>query len=177
MLAGITDRVFERMAQIYYIVKSQGCISTTKAMKKLGLSHSEVYHALTQLKKFGKVVEITLGKISLWCRDEETAKRTLDELASHVRRLLCSNGMKYATSTRVANLIVSDKQAFETFAKYVEFNMTKHASFKPTTLSFINALLQTVGDPVVRNDERSVYYVTCYAERGQTDMITVKQQE
>lgn len=157
-----TDRVIERMAYVYHIVVSHGCVTTTWVMSTLGLNHARVYYTLRVLKLHGRIVEVVLGKTSLWCRDEETAKRTIDELLSHMRRVLCNNGTRYATPTRVASLLASDRQAFKVFSKYVSFDTTKRTKYRPVTLSFLNALLQMAfGDPMVDSDQKTVYYVTC----------------
>jgi hypothetical protein len=161
MPKAFTDEVVDRMAQIYHIVESHGCVTTTAVMAELGLSHSKTYYALSLLKSYGRVEEVVLGNVSLWCRDKETAKRTVDELVSHVRRLLCNNGTRYATPTRVANLIVSDKQAFKAFARYVQFDMTKRQAYRPNTLSLIKALLQMAFGNPVRSGGKVIYYVTC----------------
>jgi hypothetical protein len=159
MPRGFTDKVIERMAQAYYIIESRGCATTATVMAELGLNHTKAYYALDMLRMHGRVVEVVLGQTSLWCRDEETAKRAVEELVSHVKRLLCNSGMRYATPVRAANLIASDKQALRAFARYVQLDKTKHQGYKPATLAFINAVLQMAfGDPM---DGRRVYYVVC----------------
>jgi hypothetical protein len=127
-------------------------------MSELGLSHTEAYYALWLLQAHNNTVKVTVGKIVIWCKDGETAERTLDVLTSTVRRILCASGMRYATPTRVANLIILDRQAYKLFAKYIQLDRTKRHGYRPVALTFIDALLRRAfGDPVRNN----VYYVIC----------------
>jgi hypothetical protein len=130
-------------------------------MSKLGLSHTEAYYVLQLLQAHNRAVKVSAGRIVIWCKDGETAERTLSALTSTIRRLLCANDMRYATPTRVANLIMSDRQAFKLFAKYIQLDRTKRFGYRPAALAFVDALLQRAfGDPV-RDGEKNVYYVTC----------------
>ena len=154
---GPTDKIIDRMAHVYRIVESHGCVTTTAVMSESGLSHTEAYYVLQLLQAHNNATKVVVGKTAIWCKDGETAERTLDVLTSTVQRLLCANGMRYATPTRVTNLIMSDRQAFKLFAKYIQLDRTKRLGYRPVALTFIDALLRRVGDPVRNN----VYYVTC----------------
>jgi len=154
---GLTDEIINRMMHVYRIVESHGCVTTTTVMSELALSHSEAYYVLKLLRMRNHIVEVTVGKTAIWCIDAETAERTLDTLVSTIRRMVCSNGMRYATPTRVAGLITSDRQAFKLFTKYIQLDRTKRFGYRPVALVFIDTLLQRVGYPV----RDGVYYVTC----------------
>jgi hypothetical protein len=130
-------------------------------MSKLGLNHTEAYYVLQLLQAHNNAVKVVVGKTAIWCRDREAAERMLDVLTSTVQRLLCTRRMRYATPTRVVNLIMSDRRAFKLFAKYIQLDRTGRFGYKPVVLAFVKALLQRAfGDPV-RNGEKTVYYVTC----------------
>jgi len=154
---GPTDKIIDRMAHVYRLVESHGCVTTTTIMNELGLSHTEAYYASRLLSQTRNVVKVVVGKTAIWCKDWETAEHTLDALVSAMRRLLCASDMRYATPTRVVNLIILDRQAFKLFAKYIQLDRTKRLGYRPVALTFIDALLRRVGDPVRNN----VYYVTC----------------
>jgi len=158
-----TERVLDRIHHVHYIVTSAGCVTTTKIEDALGLGHSMVYYALQMLKNNKMVVEVVLGKIAIWCADEETARRVIEELKSEVRRLLCRNGrIRYATPKKVLELIESDKQARVAFAKYVSLNKTEKLAYKPQALAFADALLRELfGEPQFKRDRGSVYFVIC----------------
>jgi len=159
-----TRRVGRRVQETVEILHANGCITTSALQAALGLNHSEAYHVLTALKKAGNAVEVLLGKTSIWCRDEETARRVVDELKSEVRRLLCSNGkMRYATPSRVLELVESDGQAREVFSRYVLLDKTRNQSYKPQALAFAYAVLRELfGEPPFqRYRERPIYLVTC----------------
>jgi len=159
-----TKRVASRLQQIYELVVSAGCATTTSVEDALGLGHSETFYALALLKSSGKVVETLVGGYALWCRDEETARRAIEELKSEVRRLLCSNGkIRYATPKRILELAESDRQAREVFSRYVSLDKTRQQSYKPQPLAFADAILRELfGEtPFWRYRERPIYLVTC----------------
>jgi hypothetical protein len=164
MPRGQTKRVTKRTQEVVEILRADGCVTTSALQAALGLNHSEAYHTLATLKKAGKAVEVVLGKTSIWCRDEEVARRAVEELKSEVRRLLCSNGrMRYATPSRVLELAESDRQAREVFSRYIRLDKTRLQSYKPPALAFADAVLRELfGEPQFwRHRERPVYLVTC----------------
>jgi len=160
-----TERVASRLQHIYELVASVGCVSTASVESALGLGHSEAFYALALLKSSGKVVKTLIGKHALWCRDEETAKRAIEELKMETRRLLCSNGKRYAMPSRILELAESDKQAREVFSRYIPLDKTK-LTYKPQALAFANAVLRELfGEPQFkRYRDRPIYLVTCQAE-------------
>ncbi len=164
MPRGMTKRVRRRLQEVVEILRNDGCATTSALQAALGLTHSKAYHVLTTLKKAGMAVKVLLGSISIWCRDEEAARRMVEELKSEVRRLLCSNGrMRYATPGRVLELAESDKQAREVFSRYVSLDKTRNQSYKPQALMFADAVLRGLfGEPQFwRHHERPIYLVTC----------------
>jgi len=158
-----TERVLDRIHHVHYLVVSAGCVTTTKIEDTLGLSHSMVYYALQLLKNNKMVVEVILGKHAIWCIDEETAKRVIEELKSEVRRLLCNNGrIRYTTPKKVLELVESDKQARKTFSRYVSLTKTEKLAYKPQALAFADSILRELfGEPQFKRDRGSVYFVTC----------------
>lgn len=158
-----TEEVIDRLPHVYHLVVSAGCTTTTTIEDALGLSHTMAYYALRLLKNYKMVVEVVLGTLAVWCVDEETAKRSIEELKSEVRRLLCNNGRRYATPKRVLELIESDKYAYKVFSKYVSLGRSKKGKYKPITLAFASAVLRELfGEPKFqRRGRRPVYFVTC----------------
>jgi predicted transcriptional regulator len=158
-----TERVLDRIHHVHYLVVSAGCVTTTKIEDTLGLGHSMVYYALQLLKNNKMVVEVVLGKHAIWCIDEETAKRVIEELKSEVRRLVCSNGrIRYVTPKRVLELVELDKQARKTFSRYVSLNKTKNLAYKPQALAFADSILRELfGEPQFKRGRGSVYFATC----------------
>lgn len=159
----LTKKVIDRIRDVYHIIILEGCTTTVTIENALGLSHSMVYYALRLLKNNKMVVEVVLGKHAVWCVDEETAKRSIEELKSVVRRLLCNNRIRHATPKRVMELIESDKYARKVFSKYVSLGRPKRGRYKPTTLAFVDSVLRELfGEPQFRlRRERPVYFVTC----------------
>jgi len=159
MPRGITERVEDRTLQIRSLLETHGCLTTTEINNALGLTHSQTFYVLEQLKNAGQAVEVVAGKLAIWCKDQETAKRLIEEFKSEVKRLLCINRwMKYVTAQKAANLIVSDKSARRLFAKYLY--MTRRGAFLPVTLSFIDYILhELLGEPIERGARGAVYFV------------------
>jgi hypothetical protein len=153
---GTTERVEDRTLQIRALLETYGCLMTVEICNYLGLTHSQAFYVLQQLKNAGQAVEAVVGKLGIWCRDWEMAERLIEELKSEVKRLLCKSKTKYTTPTKVAKLIMSDVSARRLFAKYIY--MTRRGGFKPVTLALINYILQLIGKPVER-DSRKVYFV------------------
>ncbi|MEM1887641.1 MAG: hypothetical protein QXY12_02645 [Pyrobaculum sp.] len=153
----------DRIPHVYRLVVSAGCTTTTTIEDALGLSHTMAYYALRLLKNYKMVVEVVLGTLAVWCVDEETAKRSIEELKSEVRRLLCNNGrIRYTTPKRVLELIESDKYAYKVFSKYVSLGRPKKAKYKAITLAFASAVLRELfGEPKFQRGKRPVYFVTC----------------
>ena len=162
MLKVRTEGVLDRIHHIHYLVASAGCATTTSIEDALGLGHSMVYYALQLLRNNKMVVEVVLGKHAIWCIDEETARRAIEELKSEVRRLVCNGRIRYTTPKRVLELVESDKQARKTFSRYVSLNKSKKLAYKPQTLAFADAILRKLfGEPQFKRDRGSVYFVTC----------------
>jgi len=161
-----TGRVASRLQHVYELVASAGCVTTASVEDALGLGHSEAFYTLALLKSSGKVVETLIGKYALWCRDEETAKRVIEELKSETRKLLCSNGKRYATPSRILELAESDRQAREVFSRYIPLDKTKQLAYKPQALAFADAVLRELfGEPQFkRYRDRPIYLVTCQPE-------------
>jgi len=159
-----TERVLDRIHHVHYLVVASGCVTTTKIEDALGLGHSMVYYALQMLKNNKMVVEVVLGKLAIWCADEETARRAIEELKSEVRRLICRNGRtRYATPKKLLELVELDKYASKTFSRYVSLAKTKKLAYKPQALAFADALLRELfGEPQFKRGDRGpVYFVTC----------------
>ncbi|MEM4964225.1 MAG: hypothetical protein QXT13_08770 [Pyrobaculum sp.] len=154
----------DRLPHVYRLVASAGCTTTTTIEEALGLSHTMAYYALRLLKNYKMVVEVVLGTLAVWCVDEETAKRSIEELKSEVRRLLCNNGrIRYTTPKRALELIESDKYAYKVFSKYVSLGRPKRGKYKAITLAFASAVLRELfGEPKFqRHGGSPVYFVTC----------------
>lgn len=114
-----------------------------KVRRALGVSKTQAKYVLERLQAEGRAVPVAVGRTTLWCRDGETAARTLEELAAEVKRLLC--GLRFATPGRLLKLISRDRRAGGIFSRYVPLSPGTAAA-----LSFLNALLQAaLGQPVL----------------------------
>ncbi len=166
MPKALTEEFLNRIHHIYHLVVSLGCTTTTAIQDALGLNHTRAYYALQFLRDNEMVVEVVLGKVAIWCADEESARRTVEELKSEVRRLLCNNrgyATRYVTPKKALELVESDKRAREIFSRYVMFNKTKYKSYRPLALAFIDAILRELfGESQFRRSRGgSVYLITC----------------
>jgi hypothetical protein len=154
MPRGATTRVKRRLAQALRLIEERGCVSTPLIASVLGASMNKAYYVAKLLEKKGAVLQVALGQHSLWCAGRDAAETVLWELKRELAKALCRSGVRYATPTRAYKLVASDKQARETFLKYVPL--------EKTTASLINALLhQMFGDPVRyrRRGAQPMYYV------------------
>jgi len=152
MPRGVTKTVLSRTEEVYKLLQSEGCVTVERARRALGVSRTQAKYVLEQLRAEGRVVSVLMGRVALWCRDGEAATRTLEELTDGARRLLC--GFRFATPSKLLKLITRNREAGRTFSKYVQLSETA------ATLSFLNALLQTVfGQPAMYSGAAPIYLV------------------
>ncbi len=153
MPRGVTQTVLSRTEEVHKLLQSEGCVTVEGARRALGISRTQAKYVLERLQAESRAVPVAVGRVTLWCRDSETAVRTLEELAAEARRLLC--GLRFATPSRLLKLINRDKKAGRTFSKYVLLS-----SGVAATTSFLNALLQsTFGQPVMYSGSTPLYLV------------------
>jgi Mn-dependent DtxR family transcriptional regulator len=154
-----TERVEDRTLQIRSLLETYGCLTTTEINNALGLTHSQSYYVLEQLKNAGQAAKIMANKVAVWCKDQETANQLVESLKAEVKRLICANRrIKYVTPHKVVNLIMSDKVAKQLFAKYLY--TSRRGVPLPATLAFIDYILrELLGAPVMRNSQTSIYFV------------------
>ena len=152
MPRGVTKTVLSRAEEVYKLLQSERCITVERARRALGVSRTQAKYVLEQLRTEGRAVSVLMGRVALWCRDGEAAAQTLVGLTDEVRRLLC--GFRFATPSKLLKLITGNREAVKTFSKYV------HLSETAATLSFLNALLQTVfGQPAMYSGATPIYLV------------------
>jgi len=143
MPRGVTQTILSREGEAYRLLQSEGCVTVEKVRSALGLSRTQATYVLARLQAKGQAVPVAVGKITLWCRDGETAARALEGLVAETKRLIC--GQRFATPKKLLKLINRDRKASKIFSKYVPLSPTV-----ATTMSFLNTLLQTVlGQPAM----------------------------
>jgi phytoene dehydrogenase-like protein len=153
MSRGVTRNILLRTEELRRLLESEGCVTVEGARRALGVSRTQAKYILERLRGEGRAASVRMGRVTLWCRDGETAARILGELSDEVRRLLC--GLRFATPSRLLKLISGDKKARGTFSKYVLLSPGTAA-----TLSFLNALLRTVfGQPAMYSGVTPMYLV------------------
>ncbi len=169
MPKGVTQTVLSRAEDVRRLLESEECTTVERVRGTLGVSRTQASYVLKKLRDEGRAVSVPLGRVSLWCRDGGAAAQALEELAAEVRRLLC--GLRFATPRRLLKLIAGDRKAGSIFSKYVLLSPTVAA-----TMSFLNAVLQTVlGPPIMYtgNGTTPVYLVPpCQVLKQQTTYIT-----
>ena len=67
MPRGITDRVSDRLNQVFGYIKNEICATTKQLMDTFGLTHSQVFYTLQILRDEGLIEEYIIGKLSIWC--------------------------------------------------------------------------------------------------------------
>jgi hypothetical protein len=155
MPRGATQAVLSRTEEVRRLLESEGCLTVERARRALGVSRTQASYVLKRLQREGRAVSVSVGRVSLWCRDGGAAVQALEELAAEVRRLLC--GLRFATPRKLLKLVAGDRKASGVFSKYVPLSPTVAAA-----MSFLNAVLQTVlGPPIMYtgNGTTPVYLV------------------
>ncbi len=153
MPRGVTRTILSRTEEVYKLLQSEGCVTVEGVRRALGASRMQAKYVLERLQAESRAVSVAVGRVTLWCRDGETATRTLEELAAEARRLLC--GLRFATPSKLLKLINRDKKASRTFSKYVPLS-----SGVAATTSFLNALLQSIlGQPAMYRGSTPLYMV------------------
>ncbi|HDI74351.1 MAG: DNA-binding protein [Thermoprotei archaeon] len=61
-----TEFVKERKKTIYELIKAERELPTSEIVKRVGLSHSQVFYILRLLEKEGFIEEIKRGKVAYW---------------------------------------------------------------------------------------------------------------
>ncbi len=64
---GLTDRVIARQRRIFEFIENEICANTKQIIQAFGLTHSQVFYVLQQLRNRGLIEEYVIGKMSLWC--------------------------------------------------------------------------------------------------------------
>ncbi len=62
----MTEKVRQRMRDIYELLKAKGPLSTSQIVKETRLTHSQIFYVLRLLQKEKKVREIKKGKVAYW---------------------------------------------------------------------------------------------------------------
>ena len=129
---------------------SAGCVTTTALMNTLGVGHTQAFYVLRLLRESGRAVEVSVGRVALWCRDRETATRFVEELTAVVRRLVERQRLRYVTPKRLFELITRDAEARQAFSRVINVKAPSASVY-----SVLKTLLEAVyGEPI----KRSIYY-------------------
>jgi len=144
MPKGVTDKVVDRMLQAYHIISMHECATTAYVMEQLGVGHTEAMYVLTMLLKDKHIVEVVLGKSSIWCKDRESANRLIRRLKSEVVKLVGTR--KFISPKELFTLISQDKEARKVFRHIIRLDKpTPHA------YSVLVALFKSLyGEPMGR---------------------------
>jgi hypothetical protein len=67
MAKGLTDKIIARQRRILEFIESEICVNTKQVINAFGLTHSQAFYVLRQLRNQGLIEEYVIGKISLWC--------------------------------------------------------------------------------------------------------------
>jgi hypothetical protein len=67
MPKGITDKVIVRLHSILEFIENEICVTTKQVMRVFGLTHSQAFYVLQQLRNRGLIEEHVVGKLSVWC--------------------------------------------------------------------------------------------------------------
>ncbi len=81
-----TAKVIERKREIIELLIREGELPTNEIVRRLGLTHSQVFYVLKQLQKEGLVREIKRGKVAYW----RAEARSLEALGLSSHELLDS---------------------------------------------------------------------------------------
>ena len=140
------------------LIEREGCVTTDRVMKTLGLSATQARYVLYALLSQGRIVEKVVGVTALWCRDSAAAHMHVEALRGAVRRLIYQNDVKYVTVTKIIELIRRDREAHLLFSKYI--SLERHGrGFPAASLGFINDILTSLyGEPAIYGG-RLVYFV------------------
>jgi hypothetical protein len=67
MARGLTDKIIARQRRIYEFIENEICVNTKQVIQAFGLTHSQAFYVLQQLRNRGLIEEYVIGKLSLWC--------------------------------------------------------------------------------------------------------------
>jgi uncharacterized protein (DUF2384 family) len=155
---GRRERTNELIKKVEALIGG-GCATTAALMKALGLSHTQAIYALRLLQAQGRLVEVVVGNVALWCRDRGAAETAVERLRETVHRLAVANNMRYATPTKILNAVQSNEEARTFFRMFVP--QSRNAHFSPAALAFVNFILHSLyGEPIMRSRRKTVYIVS-----------------
>ena len=150
LVAGYAKKMCVRVAQVVELLAHRGCVATSVLTRELGISHTQAFYALRLLQAQGCAVEVTLGRVAIWCISRDAATKFLKELREVVIRFVGQNRLRYVTPKRLYALITRDNEARKVFSRIISVG-------KPSDVVFgaLKALIGAVyGDPL----NRSVFY-------------------
>jgi hypothetical protein len=67
MPKGQTDRIIVRQRRIFEFIENEICVNTKQVVQAFGLTHSQAFYVLQQLRNRGLIEEHVIGNMSIWC--------------------------------------------------------------------------------------------------------------
>jgi ribosomal protein S25 len=157
---GPGEKTRRKMEKASELVARDGCVAASALRRRLNLSHSQMRHVMYQLLAEGRVVEVVVGKVALWCRDRAAAEDVVKRLKDIVHRLVTANGLRYISPSRVLRLAQPDREAYPLFSRFVPLSRFPDDHLHPVALAFADSILASLyGEPVVNMPNRHVYFV------------------
>ena len=148
-----------RIETVSGLIEREGCVTTDRVMKTLGLSATQARYVLYLLLSRGHIVEKVVGVTALWCRDHAAAYMHVEALRNAVRRLIYQNDVRYVTVTKIIELIRRDREARLLFSKYISLERHRYGE-AAASLGFIDDILKSLyGEPALYS-RRNVYFVS-----------------
>ncbi|MEM4965092.1 MAG: hypothetical protein QXT13_13175, partial [Pyrobaculum sp.] len=149
-----------RLSRVEKLLAQYGCVSVTVLARELRISHSQTSHLMRVMLLMGRGVKMVVGKTAVLCRDRKAAEDTIARLRETVHRLAVENMIKYATPSKILQIIKNDKEAYSLFSKFIKLSRIDE-SFSATALAFADAILKSLyGEPALRQQRRLIYVVT-----------------
>ncbi len=161
MPKGVSKKVKIRAAEVAYLLRIRGCV-TTRAVVELGFTKTQAEAALRYLAASGRAVRVGVGRVAVWCYSEKSAARHMARLRRALHRLICAAKLKYVSPIDVLEIITGDKEARRLFTRYIKLSVKDTAA-----LHFLSGLLTFVyGEPVfMKSNRKPVYFAYCGRRR------------
>jgi len=147
-----------RMERVLELLSRYGCVSVGALMRIMGITHTQAYHMLRVLLFTRQGVKMRIGKTAVLCRDRVVAEEIVMRIREMVHRLAVANGMRYATATKILQVALIDREAYELLSRFIPLrrNMTR---FPPSILAFIADVLEALYGKSLKAGNKRVYAV------------------
>ena len=150
---------WERLTVGRALLRREGCVSTYALRVALGVGSEEARYTAAQLVEEGEAVGVVVGRTAIWCRDRAAAEETIARFRETIHRLAVENGMRYVTPTKILQVALRDRDAYELLSRFVPLSRGMER-FPPLVLTFVRDILESLYGEPMKLRRKTVYVVS-----------------